>query len=518
MVTAAFVACSDDGLEPGDRPGADLRAELARHGFTGQMESQVPVRLGRAIDARLVELGRFLFFDRMLGLHSDADGANGNSCAGCHAPAVGFGDTQPIAIGVDNNGVVGPARRGPRNQRRSPLLTNIAFVPRLMWDGRFFAPSGDPFDNSLGFTFPDPEGTTKFAPNDVAITHLLVAQAHIPPTELPEMTGFTGTAGTNALSFVERMRLPAARRRADAVFGSGAPSASSSTDAFDDGHGRAVPPPNEDGYRNDAVREAVLEGLNANVIYRQLFGRIFPDVAGGAPIDFVMVSQAIAEFQISLTFMDAPVDRFARGDDGALTESELRGGVLFFGRAGCVGCHAVAGESNEMFSDFRNYRIGVPPIAPQFGVGTGNVEFVDGMEDLGAEHSTGAASDRYSFRTTPLRNIAVQPHFFHNGSFDRIEDAIRHHLDVFASARGYDPAAHGVPADLRVVRPSVEPVLANVHERLRTPISLTDEEFEDLVAFVRDALLDDRALPANLCREIPAFVPSGMTLMTFQGC
>jgi hypothetical protein len=32
----------------------------------------------------------------------------------------GFGDTQPIAIGVDNNGIVGPGRTGPRNQRRSP--------------------------------------------------------------------------------------------------------------------------------------------------------------------------------------------------------------------------------------------------------------------------------------------------------------------------------------------------------------------------------------------------------------
>ncbi|MBL0125016.1 MAG: hypothetical protein IPP88_20650 [Betaproteobacteria bacterium] len=44
-------------------------------------------RLGRAINPRLAELGQLLFFDRSGGLNND------NTCAGCHAPASGFGDT-----------------------------------------------------------------------------------------------------------------------------------------------------------------------------------------------------------------------------------------------------------------------------------------------------------------------------------------------------------------------------------------------------------------------------------------
>lgn len=40
----------------------------------------------------------------------------------------------------------------------------------------------------------------------------------------------------------------------------------------------------------------------------------------------------------------------------------------------------------------------------------------------------------------PLRNVALQPAFFHNGAFTRLEDAIRHHLDVFDSARHYNAA------------------------------------------------------------------------------
>ena len=43
-------------------------------------------------------------------------------------------DSQSIAIGIDNNGIVGPDRAGPRNQRRSPMVLNTAFYPALMWN------------------------------------------------------------------------------------------------------------------------------------------------------------------------------------------------------------------------------------------------------------------------------------------------------------------------------------------------------------------------------------------------
>src|SRR5206468_341086 len=77
------------------------------------------------------------------------------------------------------------------------------------------------------------------------------------------------------------------------------------------------------------------------------------------------------------------------------------------------------------------------PITPLIG----NLTF-DGPgedEDFGLEQVTGNAEDRYKFRTSPLRNVALQPAFFHNGAFTRLEDAVRHHLDVFTSARNYDP-------------------------------------------------------------------------------
>jgi cytochrome c peroxidase len=88
-----------------------------------------------------------------------------------------------------------------------------------------------------------------------------------------------------------------------------------------------------------------------------------------------MFARAIAEFEFTLIFADAPVDRFARGDRHAMTEAQKRGALAFFGKGRCSQCHSVGGESNEMFSDFRMHVIGVPQIAPEFGVGKGNVLF-----------------------------------------------------------------------------------------------------------------------------------------------
>jgi cytochrome c peroxidase len=481
-----IVAASVNGLQGAGGLDDELAAVLERAGFTGRVESTLEARLGRPIDGRLADLGRLLFFDKIGALHSD------NSCAGCHSPTAGFGDTQSIAIGIQNNNIVGHNRSGPRNQRRTPTVVNAAFFPNLMWNGRFVAPSDDPFDNSLGFVFPLPEGSTAFPPHDPVIRTLLAAQGQLPPTELVEVAGFTGTAGTISPEF----------------------------DQFDDGLGSNVPPPDASGFRNEPIRQALLVRLNESAAHRALFGEVFPSVAAGAPIDFSMFGRAIAEFEFTLVFANAPIDRFARGERAAMTVQEKKGAVLFFGEAGCVRCHGVAGRSNEMFSDFEMHVIGVPQVAPHFGAGFGNVIF-DGPgrdEDFGLEQVTGNPDDRYRFRTSPLRNVALQPAFFHNGSFTRLEDAIRHHLDVFTSARSYHPVAAGVDKDLVHRLGPTEPVLARVDPRLAAPTFLTADELASLVAFVSNGLLDPRASRNSLCSLVPTSLPSGMPPLRFQAC
>ena len=115
---------------------------------------------------------------------------------------------------------------------------------------------------------------------------------------------------------------------------------------------------------NHAIRSEVLDRLNGIPEYRKLFGDIFRPVSAGAPITFDMFGMAIAEFEFSLTFANAPIDRFARGEYSAMREDEKKGALLFFGQAGCVQCHSVAGNSNEMFSDFKDHVAGIPQLVP----------------------------------------------------------------------------------------------------------------------------------------------------------
>jgi len=237
-----------------------------------------------------------------------------------------------------------------------------------------------------------------------------------------------------------------------------------------------------------------------------------------------MFGQAIAEFEFTLTFMNAPIDRFARGESVAMNDAQKRGALTFFNKANCVQCHAVAGGSNELFSDFANHVAGIPQIAPKFGAGTGDVLFRNGRgeltengnQDFGNFDITEDNSDLYKFRTSPLRNLGVQPGFFHNGSFVSFNHALRYHLNVVQRARSYDPVAEGVSADLTLNTGPIAPVLQRLDPALASRTTLTDEEVSDLESFLRDGLLDPRALPENLAALIPASVPSGLSLHTFE--
>jgi cytochrome c peroxidase len=426
-----------------------LTSVLASQSFTGQIESTLERRLGRPLNPQLADIGRLLWFDTITGLNND------NTCAGCHSPTNGFGDSQPIAIGIENNGIVGPDRAGPRNMRRTPSVINTAFFPSLMWNSRFASLSGDPFNNSQGFLFPAPESLTL---SDQA--HLLDAQAFIPPTERTEVTGFV----------------------------------------FPGDH--------------DAIRGEVVRRLNSIPAYRTRFAQVFPAVAAGGPITFPMVAQALAEFEFTLTFATAPIDRYARGDLGAMTAEEKAGALLFFDKAGCVSCHAVKGQANEMFSDFKEHDIGVPQLVPS----DTNNQF-DGKganEDYGREEFTGDASDRYTFRTAPLRNVALNAAYMHDGAFTSLDAAIRHHLNVVQSAHQYSPQSQHLPADLSGPIGPLAPILTRLDPGVRGPIHLSDDEFQALVAFVRDGLLDPRAKPEHLRQLVPSSLPSGRKPLTFE--
>jgi cytochrome c peroxidase len=426
---------------------AELRADLEERGFTGRIESTLEERLGRPVDGSLAEIGRLLFFDPILSLTRDI------SCSGCHGPNVSFNGSQPIAIGVGNNGVVGPGRRGPHNQRRAPSILNAAFFPRLMWDSRFTSAAIDPFDNSRGFNFPPPDG-----PALSHMEHLLGAQAFTPVINRFEMAGsFDGDHTT--------MRAEVARRV-------------------------------------DAIPE-----------YRQRFAEVFAGIAEGTALDFEHIARALAEFQFTLVRADAPIDRFARGETDAMTPDEKRGALLFFHiRSKCGECHIVKGFANEMFSDFEPHVLGVPQVVPTNGIQPFDGSGAD--EDYGLEQQSGREQDRYAFRTQSLRNVAYQPFYMHNGAYRCLSKAIRHHLDVQARVGNY--TTDHLPPTLQKVGP-MEAVLQRLHPFIGSPDEeLSDEQFDLILTFVRDALTDTDAAPEALRFLVPAAVPSGLPVHDFD--
>jgi cytochrome c peroxidase len=67
------------------------------------------------------KLGRFLFFDPIL------SGSQSRSCASCHNPGLSWADGEPRAIGEGQKAL----------PLRSPTLLNVAWTPKLGWDGHF---------------------------------------------------------------------------------------------------------------------------------------------------------------------------------------------------------------------------------------------------------------------------------------------------------------------------------------------------------------------------------------------
>jgi cytochrome c peroxidase len=381
------------------------------------------------------------------------------------------------------------------------MTANAAFYPTMMWDGRFSAASGNPFDDTGGFIFPAPEDA--MFPEDGNVTHLLAAQAFLPVTEFVEMAGFNGTAGDGDL---------------DAEF--------AQFDEEDDFvAGNEVPDADTSGYRHDPIRQAVLDRLNSYDDYVTRFTNLF----GTLPADGIedwMVAAALAEFQFNQVAAEAPLDRYvSENNNGLLTPAQKQGALIFFGKGQCVSCHAVAGESNEMFSDFKNHVVAVPQVAPEFGVdtdgaGLGNVIFdgTDRDEDYGLERTTGLDTDRYKFRTAPLRNLARSPAYFHNGSFTDLGEAIRYHLTAIDSAANYVPPSD-LADDLVLLGP-YDDMLLRIDDLLNPQVtaqpSLTETEINQQSRSSRRPS-DSKSAPGKQCAAKPRQVLSHTTMGHSRG-
>lgn len=82
------------------------------------------------LDPKVIDLGRYLFFDPIL------SGDKQLSCAHCHHPAYSLSDGLKQSIGKSGTGY-GPERKnGVVLKRSAPSLWNVLYMKHLFWEGR----------------------------------------------------------------------------------------------------------------------------------------------------------------------------------------------------------------------------------------------------------------------------------------------------------------------------------------------------------------------------------------------
>lgn len=232
--------------------------------------------------------------------------------------------------------------------------------------------------------------------------------------------------------------------------------------------------------------------------YRELLKRAFPDVESFDQCNIGHLGKAIAAFEKdAFTTVNTLFDRFMSGDVNAMTDSQKRGGILFFSKAQCHKCH-----SGPHLSDFKSHALAVPQI------GSGKNE---PFEDLGLALVTGNENDSYKFRTPPLRNVFVTGPYMHDGAFGNLEDAVKHILNPAKSLLDYNESKiiHEDFLGTLDRNPSRNKSrLDQLDSILIKGIFLAEPEFNDLMDFLRETLTD----PAVYRMEsiVPQKVPSGL--------
>lgn len=215
----------------------------------------------------------------------------------------------------------------------------------------------------------------------------------------------------------------------------------------------------EMGVANTKTLEEELRGIDA---YVELFSIAFGGSSNSITVENVV--RAIASFERTLLSMDSPFDRYAAGEQGALSASQQRGLDLFRSAATrCFECHAAPTFANESFRV-----VGVP-------------DFPGLPHDPGRAGAVGDGVDG-AFSVPSLRNVALSAPYMHNGIFSSLEEVI----DFYAQGGG---RVDGVE--------NVDPFVRG--------FELSEQEREDLVAFLF-ALTDESQIP-----KIPSEVPSGLS-------
>jgi cytochrome c peroxidase len=142
--------------------------------------------------------------------------------------------------------------------------------------------------------------------------------------------------------------------------------------------------------------------VDAAIKEHESYGALFAAAFGADAITPVRIALAIATYERTLVADQTPWDRYAAGDESALSRPELFG-LQALEDFHCLKCHTPPLFTNNEF----------------FNIGLRRSEF-----DRGRETVTGDPEDAGEMRVPSLRNSGLRARFMHTGEFASLGAAI----------------------------------------------------------------------------------------------
>jgi cytochrome c peroxidase len=162
----------------------------------------------------------------------------------------------------------------------------------------------------------------------------------------------------------------------------------------------------------DAVIERIREIPGYRVYFEAAFG-------AGDVVTMDNAAKAIAAYERTLITPGNEYDRYARGDERALNDEQVRG-LETFSAVGCTSCHQGPNFGGPSLPTGTGFFMRFPtyPESPY-------VARYDLASDSGRANVTKSVGDQHLWRVPGLRNLEYTAPYFHNGKVQTIEEAVR---------------------------------------------------------------------------------------------
>ena len=154
--------------------------------------------------------------------------------------------------------------------------------------------------------------------------------------------------------------------------------------------------------------KAVIDRLTHIPGYAPLFKAAFPDEP--QPMTLRNIAKAVGAYERTLV-TPSPFDAYLAGNQEALSPA-ARAGLQKFINTGCVACHNGVGVGGGMYRKFG--------VVEDYWKATGSEPVDKGRADV-----TKDPEDLYVFRVASLRNVAMTPPYFHDGSVATLPEAVK---------------------------------------------------------------------------------------------